>query len=80
MKQILDEKSMVEGAREEGKIEGMAEGREVGKIEGMAEGRAEGKEEAARNFLKLGISEEVIAQGTGLSINKIREIKSKLEK
>ncbi|QAA31083.1 Rpn family recombination-promoting nuclease/putative transposase [Clostridium manihotivorum] len=56
MKQILDEKSMVEGAREEGKVEG--------------------KEEAALNFLRLGISEETVAQGTGLSIDKIREIKS----
>ncbi len=66
MKQILDEKSMAEGAREEGKIEG------------IAEGKVEGKEEAALNFLRLGISEETVAQGTGLSIDKIREIKSRL--
>ncbi|WP_160675083.1 hypothetical protein [Clostridium sp. C8-1-8] len=37
MKQILDEKSMVEGAREKVKVEGMAEGRAVGIPEGKAE-------------------------------------------
>lgn len=54
MKKILDEKSMLEGAKQEG------------------------KEEDALNFLKLGISEEIVAQGTGLSIDKIMEIKLKL--
>ena len=70
MKKILDERSMLEGAREEA----MA----VGKAEGMAQGIAEGKEEVAINFLKLGISEEIISEGTGLSIDEIRKIKSKL--
>lgn len=55
MKKILDEKSMIEGAKQEG------------------------KEEDALNFLKLGVSEEIVAQGTGLSIDKIREIKLKLK-
>lgn len=63
MKKILDEKSMIEGAREEGK----------------AEGKAEGKEEDALNFLKLGVSEETVAQGTGLGINRVRELKEKLK-
>jgi hypothetical protein len=31
------------------------------------------------NFLKLGISEEIVAQGTGLSVDRIREIKAKLK-
>lgn len=55
MKKILDEKSMIEGAKQEG------------------------KEEDALNFLKLGVSEEIVAQGTGLDIDKIREIKLKLK-
>lgn len=55
MKKILDEKSMIEGAKQEG------------------------KEENALNFLKLGVSEEIVAQGTGLSIDKIREINLKLK-
>jgi predicted transposase YdaD len=46
----------------------------------MIEGaKQEGKEEDALNFLKLGVSEEIVAQGTGLSIDKIREIKLKLK-
>lgn len=63
MKKILDEKSLVEGA----------------KTEARAEGKAEGKEEDAQNFLKLGVSEEIVAKGTGLSIEKIKEIKLKLK-
>jgi predicted transposase/invertase (TIGR01784 family) len=59
MKKILDEKSMIEGAKEEGK--------------------EEGKEEVAINLLKLGMSEDIVSQGTGLSIDKIREIKLKLK-
>jgi predicted transposase/invertase (TIGR01784 family) len=55
MKKILDEKSMIEGAKEEG------------------------KEEVAINLLKLGMSEDIVSQGTGLSIDKIREIKLKLK-
>lgn len=66
MKKILDEKSMIEGAKEEGKTEG------------KIEGKIEGKEEDALNFLRLGVSEEVVAQGTGLSINRILELKTKL--
>ena len=58
MKKILDERSMLEGAKEEGKIEG--------------------KEEDALNFLRLGVAEEIVAQGTGLSIEKVRELKAKL--
>ena len=33
------------------------------------------KEEDALNFLRLGVSEEIVAKGTGLSIEKIREMK-----
>jgi len=36
------------------------------------------KEEDAMNFLRLGVTEEIVAQGTGLSIEKIRELKIKL--
>lgn len=71
MKKILDEKSMLEGAKEEGKIEGLEEGRAVGKTEA--------KEETAISFLKLGMSEVIVAQGTGLSIDRINELKAKLE-
>lgn len=42
------------------------------------EGKTEGKIEDAINFLKLGISEEIVAKGTGLDIKRILELKKKL--
>ena len=59
MKKILDEKSMIEGAKEEGKTEG--------------------KEEAALNFLRLGVDEDIVAKGTGLSSEKVQELKATLK-
>lgn len=38
----------------------------------------EGKEEDAINFLKLGVSEEIVAKGTGLSVEKVIELKNKM--
>jgi hypothetical protein len=40
--------------------------------------KQEGKEEDALNFLKLGISEEIVAKGTGLSLKRVLELKGKL--
>ena len=57
-KAILDERSSISGAREEGKIES--------------------KIEDAINFLKLAIDYETVANGTGLSIEKIIELKKKI--
>jgi hypothetical protein len=39
-----------------------------GEVRGEARGKAEGKAEEARNLLKAGVSKDVIAQATGLSI------------
>ena len=60
--------------RLEGRLEGRAEGRAEGLEEGRAKGRAEGKLEDARNLKKLGVSVEIIAQATGLSIEDIRNL------
>ena len=61
--------------RAEGKAEGLAEGKAEGLLEGKAEGLLEGKAESQRqiaiNLKKQGISSEVIAQCTGLSIEDI---------
>jgi DNA primase len=46
--------------------------------EKIEEGRTEGKEEDALNFLKLGVNDAIVAQGTGLSIEKVIELKNKL--
>jgi predicted transposase/invertase (TIGR01784 family) len=58
-------------ARKEGLAEGLAEGR----TEGLAEGRTEGARENAlanaRNFRRLGVSDEIIAEATGLTPDEI---------
>jgi predicted transposase/invertase (TIGR01784 family) len=59
--------------------QGLAEGREKGLTEGRAEGRAEGWAEGnkeaclniARNMAKKGLSTEIIADATGLSLNEV---------
>ena len=48
------------------------------KEEGREEGALEKAIETATNFLKLGISEEIVANGTGLSIEKVSELKKKM--
>lgn len=53
----------------------------VGRMEGIKEGIKEGKQEEketiAINSLKAGLDEETISKITGLSINEIRELKTK---
>lgn len=71
----------VEG-RAEGRVEGRAEGREIGLQEGRAEGRTEGLQEGekkkqievARNFKRMGLSTDMIIQGTGLSAEEIENL------
>ena len=55
-------------------------GKEEGKIEGIKEGIEKEKIENAINFLKLGISVEIVAQGTGLSLEEVNKIKDELNK
>lgn len=43
------------------------------------EGREEGKAETAINFLKMGLSPEQVAQGTGLSIEQVKELERQLQ-
>jgi predicted transposase/invertase (TIGR01784 family) len=62
--------------RQEGRQEGLAEGRveglAEGKAEGLAEGLTKGKLEIARNLMSMGLSNEQIAQATGLSLEEVR--------
>jgi hypothetical protein len=44
-------------------------------MEGKEEGKEEGKFEVARNFLKMGLSPDQIAQGTGLSVEEISALR-----
>ncbi len=73
------EEGLVEGI-EIGREEGRAEGREQGIQQGIEKGREEGREEgffqSAINLLKLGFSVEDAQRVTGLSIEKINELKA----
>jgi hypothetical protein len=57
---------------------GRAEGREEGRAEGREEGRGEGREEEqikmAKNLLAHGIDPVIIAESSGLALDKIRKI------
>jgi predicted transposase/invertase (TIGR01784 family) len=48
--------------------------KEEARMEGMEKGMEKGKFEVARNFLKMGLPLDQIAQGTGLSIEEISAI------
>jgi predicted transposase/invertase (TIGR01784 family) len=43
-----------------------------GKAEGKIEGRAEREREVARNLLASGVSSEIVAKSTDLSLDEIR--------
>ena len=65
-------------AMEYAEVKGRAEGLEKGRMEGRAEGRAEGEKkkqiEVARNLKQMGLSVEVIIQGTGLTAEEIERL------
>ena len=72
--------------RAEGKAEGRAEGREEGRAEGREEGKAEGREEGRAEttfafvsaMLKKDMKLSDIMELSGLTEEKIKEIKSKI--
>ncbi|EDK32353.1 Conserved hypothetical protein [Clostridium kluyveri DSM 555] len=47
------------------------------KEEGREEGANEKAIESAINFLRLGINEEIVAKGTGLTIEKVIDLKNR---
>ncbi len=55
---------------------GMEKGVKKGRAEGMEEGKKEGLFQSALNFLKMGLSVEDVARGTGLPREKIMELKA----
>jgi predicted transposase/invertase (TIGR01784 family) len=65
--------------REAGLQEGIERGQELGRQEGLQEGlqegRQEGIEEVALNLVRSGMSLEQIASVTGLSIQRVRELR-----
>ena len=65
--------------RREGMKEGKIEGIKEGKIEGMKEGKIEGMKEGinktALKLIKMGMSDDVIAEATGLSVKEIEKLR-----
>ena len=67
MRRDWDYWNTIDGARQEGKAEGRAEGLS----EGLAEGEAKGQRTIARRLLAAGLSVELVAEGTGLSVEEV---------
>ena len=65
-----DKRSSINAAIKQGRAEGL----EMGKAEGRIQGKMEEKYELARNFLKLGIPIQKIAEGTGLSVSELESL------
>ena len=69
-------------SREGGEMDRLAR-LKIARREGIAEGEKRGREqgshsaklETARNFLRMGLSKEQVAQGTGLSLEEIQNLK-----
>ena len=51
--------------------------RREGKKEGMKEGKKEGINETALKLIKMGMSDDIIAEATGLSVKEIKELRKK---
>ena len=59
-------------------IEKYGEGFDTIYFDGRADGIDEGKLQVARNFLKKGVNAELISECTGISIDKIKNLKREL--
>jgi len=70
--------NIINTTAEEAEKRGLERGREEGRVEGREEGREEGRNQTnldnARNFKKLGVAIDIIAQATGLSADVIESL------
>ena len=53
-------------------------GIKIGIEKGIEQGIEKGKIEDAENFLRLGVSEEIVSKGTGIPIEEVRKMKEDL--
>lgn len=67
---IMIQNDVLDGA----KLEGLQEGRAEGRAKGLQEGKKLNQIEVARNLKKMGLSTEMIVQGTGLSVEEIENL------
>ena len=66
--------------RREAIEEGIQQGLEQGLQQGITQGAEQTRIETAKNFLKMGFSIEQIAQGTGLSLEQVKQIQNSVIK
>ena len=75
---VRTEKTLLGGSYEkghaEGRAEGIAEGRAEGRAEGIAEGERKEKLATAKRLLDLGLAPDIAAQGSGLTIEEIKDL------
>ena len=71
----MDRLARLKIARREGEKIGIAIGEKRGRAEGIAEGSHAKAIETARNFLRMGFPAEKVAEGTGLSLEEIQNLK-----
>ena len=75
---VRTEKTLLGGSYEkghaEGRAEGIAEGQAEGRAEGIAEGERKEKLATAKRLLALGLAPDIAAQGSGLTIEEIKDL------
>jgi len=74
MQTALRMREKEEAAIERGMAKGMEQGMERGLAKGIEQGIERGKIEMAKNLLRSGVAEEMIANASGLGIDLIRKI------
>ena len=71
---IMIQNDVLDTAKWEGRIEGLAEGKAEGLTEGEAKGKAEALRQTAVNMKRMGIETTGIAKCTGLSVEEIESL------
>lgn len=72
---VMIQNDVLGNAREEGLVEGRAEGLTQGLTQGRAEGRAEAKKDIVKSMLSNGLSVELAAKYSGLTVEEVESIK-----
>lgn len=72
---VMIQNDVLGNAREEGLAEGRAEGLTQGLTQGRAEGRAEAKKDIVKSMLSNGLSVELAAKYSGLTVEEVESIK-----
>ena len=82
MEAVRHMRSLFDTSHDEGYQEGLEKGMEEGLEKGMEKGRAEGEKQektaTAKRLLSLGLSVDIVAQGTGLTIEEINKLVTSL--